>query len=128
MDGNSAQAASLMAAAALPVMLTTLGELELLNALELRVFRRELDSAAIAAGRAAFRKDVENGIFTLRALPANAFERAKLLSRRRTSQIGNRSLDTLHVATAIELKARTFYSFDRNQRRLAKAEGLKTSP
>jgi predicted nucleic acid-binding protein len=127
-DANSAQAASLMAAATLPVMLTPLGELELTNAFELRRFRRELDSSEVAASRAAFRRDVENGIFAIVPLPANVFERAKLRARKRTSRLGTHSLDILHVASAVALKSTAFYSFDRNQGKLAKTEGLNTLP
>jgi predicted nucleic acid-binding protein len=127
-DANSAQAASLMGAAPLPVMLTALGELELMNALELRRFRRELDPSEAGASRAAFRRDVENGIFVLKPLPANVFERAKLLARKRTFRLGTRSLDVLHVASALVFEAKAFYSFDRNQSKVAKAEGLKTFP
>jgi predicted nucleic acid-binding protein len=35
-----------------------------------------------------------------------------------------RSLDVLHVASALVLHAETFYTFDEKQRKLAKAEGL----
>jgi len=117
-----------MGAATLPVMLTALGELELMNALELRRFRRELDSSEVGASRAAFRRDIENGIFALKPLPANVFERAKLLARKRTFRLGTRSLDILHVASALVLEAKAFYSFDRNQCKLAKTEGLQTVP
>lgn len=37
---------------------------------------------------------------------------------------GHRCMDILHVATALELGAREFLTFDENQKRLAEAEGL----
>jgi len=37
-----------------------------------------------------------------------------------------RDLDTLHVASALELKAERFWTFDERQKRLARAVGLKT--
>tara|TARA_R110002049_G_scaffold169969_2_gene336561 strand:- start:1310 stop:1762 length:453 start_codon:yes stop_codon:yes gene_type:complete len=46
------------------------------------------------------------------------------LSKSRTYQGGHRSFDILHIATAVELGAREFLTFDVNQRRLAEAEGL----
>jgi predicted nucleic acid-binding protein len=46
------------------------------------------------------------------------------MARRRTSQLGTRTLDVLHVASAVKLQADMFYTFDRNQEKLAKAEGL----
>jgi predicted nucleic acid-binding protein len=41
---------------------------------------------------------------------------------------GHRSLDVLHVATALHLGAREFLTFDANQRKLATAEKLKVKP
>ena len=50
---------------------------------------------------------------------------AERLSERYTDANGHRSMDILHMATAIELGAREFLTFDANQRRLASAEGLR---
>jgi predicted nucleic acid-binding protein len=49
---------------------------------------------------------------------------AERLSERYTDIHGHRSMDILHVATAIELGAREFLTFDGNQKKLAEAEGL----
>jgi predicted nucleic acid-binding protein len=48
------------------------------------------------------------------------------ISKARTFAGGHRSFDLLHVATAVELDAKNFLSFDANQTRLAAAEGLGT--
>ena len=48
------------------------------------------------------------------------------ISKARTFAGGHRSFDILHVATAIELGAKEFLSFDANQIQLAGAEGLAT--
>jgi predicted nucleic acid-binding protein len=42
-------------------------------------------------------------------------------------QLGTRTLDTLHVASALELGASEFWTFDQRQQKLAKAVGLATS-
>ena len=52
------------------------------------------------------------------------FEKAKQITQRRTRILGVRTLDLLHVASAVVLQADTFYSFDNDQRKLARAEGL----
>lgn len=52
---------------------------------------------------------------------------AELLSAKYTERGGHRFADILHVATALQLSARTFLTFDANQARLAKSEGLKVS-
>lgn len=48
------------------------------------------------------------------------------ISKMRTFVGGHRSFDILHLATAIELEAKAFLSFDANQRQLAAAEGMTT--
>ncbi len=53
---------------------------------------------------------------------------AEGLSKRHTVAGGHRSLDLLHVATALHLGAREFLSFDLNQRRVALLEKLKVKP
>jgi predicted nucleic acid-binding protein len=53
---------------------------------------------------------------------------AETLSKRHAMTGGHRSLDVLHVATALHLGARDFLTFDTNQRKLAAAEKLKVKP
>jgi predicted nucleic acid-binding protein len=50
------------------------------------------------------------------------------LSERYTATLGLRTLDILHVATALELRADTLASFDIRQRKLAASVGLKLLP
>ena len=49
---------------------------------------------------------------------------AERLSEHYTEEQGHRAMDILHVATAIELGAKAFLTFDRNQKKLAESEGL----
>jgi predicted nucleic acid-binding protein len=53
---------------------------------------------------------------------------AETISSRHTIAGGHRSMDVLHVATALHLGAREFLTFDTNQRKLATAEKLKVRP
>jgi predicted nucleic acid-binding protein len=53
---------------------------------------------------------------------------AETLSKRHTIAGGHRSLDVLHVATAVHLGAGEFLTFDSNQRKLALAEKLTIKP
>jgi len=57
--------------------------------------------------------------------PVDVYSRAESLSRRYTSILGVRSLDILHVATAVVLDASAFVTHDDRQARLAKAAGLR---
>ncbi|MFB3923048.1 MAG: type II toxin-antitoxin system VapC family toxin [Terriglobia bacterium] len=122
-DANSATAAQVMRSQP-EVFLTPLGEVELINALELALFRRQFRAAAIRAGQAAFREDVARGVYSLQPIPATAYELAGRLARRRSSRLGTRTLDILHVASALILRAQPFLTFDDRQRQLAQAEGL----
>jgi len=126
LDSNSAAAAKFMKSAALPLWFTPLGEVEMLNALHLRVFRKELALAEIKSAAALFRADTAAGVFALKALPIAAFERAKRIAREKTSALGTRTIDLLHVASALVLRADTLCTFDKSQRALARTEGLAT--
>ena len=59
-------------------------------------------------------------------MPENAFELCADLARGYGPKYGMRTLDTLHVACALELKAERFWTFDERQAKLAKAAGLKS--
>ena len=124
LDGNSALAAAQMKRAALPLALTPLGEIELTNAFQLRLFRKELDHSKVKAAQKLFREDMANGVMVLRPLPPGAFDEARRLAEKHTRRLGTHSLDVLHVASALVLRTETFYTFDEKQRKLAKAEGL----
>jgi predicted nucleic acid-binding protein len=53
---------------------------------------------------------------------------AESLSRNYTVKGGHRTLDVLHVATAVHLKADLFCTLDSAQAALARAAGLKVRP
>lgn len=109
-------------------MITPLVELEVVNALQLRVFRREISSLQAEVSSADFASDLRSKVYLLRALPEAAFERASQLSRNLTAKLGTRTADLLHVAAALELNSSGFYSFDLQQRKMAEAVGLTLNP
>jgi predicted nucleic acid-binding protein len=106
-------------------LITPLGELEVVNALGLRVFRKEVSAAQAQSSLDDFENDLRDGILQLRPLPEQVFERARQLSRQTTARLGTRTADLLHVAAALELSVDWLYSFDRQQRKLARAVRLK---
>ena len=71
--------------------------------------------------------DTLGGTWIETAMPEHAFETCAELARRYGPKLGVRTLDSLHVACALELKAERFWTFDERQAKLARAEGLKTS-
>ncbi len=125
LDGNSALAASRMTRAQLPLLITPLGELELTNAVALRLFRKEVSASQVKAALTLIRKDLQDGVLMVNALTASSFERAKQIARRQTPRLGTRTLELLHVASALILQADAFYTFDTRQAKLAAAEGLR---
>ncbi|MFZ0595209.1 MAG: type II toxin-antitoxin system VapC family toxin [Bryobacteraceae bacterium] len=126
-DANSTRAARAMQTSSATHLISTLGRLEAANALELRVFRKEISAAQANSSLSDFEKDLQQGFFQLIPLPERVFERAHQLSRRTTARLGTRTADLLHVAAAIELKADYLYSFDQQQRKLAQVVRLKTN-
>ena len=73
-----------------------------------------------------FQQHRESRLWVEVDLPEKAFEHCAQLARRRAAKLGVRTLDTLHVAAALQLKAERFWTFDERQKKLARAEGLKT--
>lgn len=124
-DANSAKTARIMQGAALPLLLTPLTEVELTNALYLQIFRKTLTVSQIYAAESLFRDDLASGVFEMKPLSFAMLDKARMLSRKQTPRIGTRALDVLHVACALVLQSDKLYTFDRNQQRLAEAEGLK---
>jgi predicted nucleic acid-binding protein len=107
-----------------PLLLSSLGELELTNAIRLHVFRKEILETDHLAALASFRSDVESGIFAIKLMSELIYAEARRLSARWSGTLGTRSLDILQVASAIVLQADSFLTFDARQKRLAKAAGL----
>jgi len=110
---------------ALPV--THHGRLEIINGICLAAFRKAISVAALTDALASFDEDVAEGRYAQTDVLWRAtLRRASDISRTHTARLGCRSLDVLHVATAVELGLRDFVTFDRRQQQLARAVGLKS--
>jgi predicted nucleic acid-binding protein len=126
-DDHSAAATALVKSKPI-FILTALGEAEFTNALELRVFRKEWTRREARSVRDLFLQHQAAGVFRPAPLGSEVWEKALALARRHSSKLGTRTLDLLHVASALTLKPDGFYSFDKRQRKLAKAEQLRVLP
>jgi len=124
-DINSEVALNAMQVSTGDLLITVLGELEVVNAFGLRVFRREASQAAAESALANFEKDLRGGTLQNRGLSDDVFERALQLSRQTTPKLGTRAADLLHVAAALEFGAEYLFSFDQKQRKLARTLHLK---
>jgi predicted nucleic acid-binding protein len=128
-ESTSARASEIMVRLRPPIWLSPLGQLELHNAFHLAVFRGELGKDAAALKKRLFLDDLADGIFLVMPIPTAAlYQKAAELADRHSARLGTRSLDLIHVAAALLLKADTFLSFDERQRKAAKSEGLKLRP
>ena len=105
--------------------ITVLVELEVVNALQLRIFRKELSASQAQSSLKDFEKDVRDGVFQFRPLSDQVFERARRLSQQMTARLGTRTADLLHVAAALEMGVNYLYSFDQLECKLAQAVRLK---
>jgi len=109
------------------VWLTQFHDLEFAHAVAQQVFRKRF-SADIADGVLAdYARDQRAGLWTRTEFPIAAFETGVAFAHRHVARFGTRTLDTLHVAAALELGAKDFWTFDERQAKLAKAVGLKVT-
>jgi predicted nucleic acid-binding protein len=105
---------------------TPLHHLEVRNALRVLVGRRRLTLEESSGMLSHLEDDVSSERLLQAPIDLYAmFSMAESLSARHASRILSRSLDTLHVAAALELGCSRFVTFDTRQGRLAAACGLK---
>ena len=104
--------------------LTQLHRAEWAHAVAQHLFRRDMNEAKAVQLHAQLEDDVSSGLWLQTAMPENAFTVCAELARRYAPKLGVRTLDSLHVACALELKATHFWTFDERQAKLAKVNGL----
>ena len=109
-----------------PLLVTHHGRVELINGIGLATHRGFITAAMSEAALAALDDDFAQGRYIQADLLWRAtLKRAGELSREYTPALGCRSLDIIHIASAVELKLRHFVTFDLRQQQLARAVGLK---
>jgi predicted nucleic acid-binding protein len=109
------------------IWLLPLNHVEWVHAIAQHVFRREISLSEAAQFYSAFEADRKLGLYLEREMAESAFETAIELAQMYVPRLGTRTLDTLHVACALELGAKEFWTFDQRQERLAKAARLAIS-
>lgn len=110
------------------VWITPFNRAELANAIYRQVFLKRLTLVEASKVSGEFERDCLTGLWTQVDFPYRAWETGIDLARRYGPTLGVRTLDSLHVACALELKAERFWTFDERQARLAEAIGLDTNP
>ena len=114
-------------AAAPSVWLSPFNRAELANAIHRQDFLKRLSLAQAQSAWSDFERDYQLGLWTPVEFPRRAWETAIDLARLYAPTLGVRTLDSVHVACALELKAEKFWTFDERQAKLAEAVGLDTS-
>ena len=115
-----------------PLPFTRLLEFEFIQAIRLQIFLHDADRAKGYSENEAnqmiadWEEDIAAGLNVLVPADTDAVLRlARVYSLQRTASGGHRTLDILHVATAVHLGAKSFLTFDERQRKLARYAGLK---
>jgi predicted nucleic acid-binding protein len=128
-EPDSTRADATCSSVAPPLLLTDWHRVEIANA-----FQRAVKTARITAAQAKqlwqeFNADIEVGRFEIIHADHSAIlERTLTLTEKHTATLGTRSLDLIHVATALEIQAADFLSFDDRQRKAAEVEALNVMP
>ena len=132
---NSPEAYKLAGALKEPITVSSLVLFEFRQSVRLQAFRFSSDRTQGYPQRDAARvleavqANLEAGAVVV--APADwpeVHSLAEELSSRHTAAMGIRSMDMLHVATALHLGAKQFLTFDGKQAALAKISGLKVKP
>jgi predicted nucleic acid-binding protein len=132
---NSKQADALFNSLTSPLTVAALVIFEFRQSVRFQTFLHHKDGRKGYSQRqgsrmlADLRADLSAGRLQIAAIDwAKVISAAEQLSAQFTSKGGYRGFDILHVATALELEAGEFLSFDTRQCSLARAVGLKTRP
>ena len=128
-EATSSDAIRLVGVQAAPYVLTHWQELEVKNTMRLKAFRSEITASEMTQSLDAFDQDIAAGRWQRPDYAASAVEQmAGELSARHSAILGCRTLDIIHVAAALVLRAKEFVTFDTRQGALAKQVGLSVKP
>ena len=123
-EGDSARAVEL--AQSKQAAYTPLHHLELVNALQLKVFMKAAKPAQATACLRLVEEDLAEGTLLRTSCDWDAvYQQAAEIALQHTKGLGCRSLDILHVAIARATEATAFLSADTRQVGLARAVGLR---
>lgn len=125
-DGHSLSVDRRLAGAPV-ILLTSFNRAELGNAIHQQVFLMRLPLTRAQLAWSDFERDWQQGIWIAVDFPRQAWETSIDLAKRYGPGLGVRTLDSLHVACAVELKVQKFWTFDERKAKLADAVGLDTT-
>ena len=128
-EPNSPQAVALVQEKGGLPPITALHRLEMKAAIGQKQGRGEITETECAEVMANFESDLAASVFAEAATAwVGVFAKAESLASAHAAANLCRSLDTLHVALALELGATEFCTFDQRQATMARAAGLPVVP
>ena len=116
-----------VAAQDLPLPVWEIQEAELVNALRLKAFWKEITPEQAEAQIGHFEDRQRRGLYVFPEIHRSDLKRTFRRLSAETPRLGCRTMDVLHVACAVEIAATGFISFDERQRELALFAGLNVS-
>ena len=120
-DSSHDAANAYLAKAALSLAFTPLHRIEVRNALRNATAIGDMTATDCQLAFRQIEEDLRDGLLIHTPIEwTDVFRRADALSEKHAASEGQRTIDLLHVALALESKAKTFRSFDMRQRKLAK--------
>lgn len=99
--------------------------LEFTNAIQSKLYRKEISDKQAGKVLKRFNDHEKEGIFYMPPINwADVFSLTLDLSNNYTKSTGSRSLDIIHVASALTMGADRFFTFDTKQSQLASTAGI----
>lgn len=128
-EPRATEAVNLVSTSPDPPPFTDLHGLEMRSALRQKVGRGEITQTECQQLLADLESDLQAGVYQIPVVSwPDVFGQAEALSAAHGVTTLCRSLDTLHVAIALELGCDEFCTFDRRQKVMADAAGLSVRP
>ena len=108
----------------LPLPIWEIQEAELINALRLKAYWKEITPAQATTQIERFQQRRRQGLYVFPEIERNALMHTFRQLSAETPRLGCRTMDIFHVACALEIAASEFLTFDARQRTLATHAGL----
>jgi predicted nucleic acid-binding protein len=112
----------------LPLPVWEIQEAELINALRLKVFWKEITAKQADSQIELFQDRRKRGLYYFPEIQRSDLMKTFIQLSKETPRLGCRTMDIFHVACAVETGATEFLTFDQRQAQLAAHAGFMITP